>query len=171
MRRMEEQWSKEVMTALEALEQLPTVWFASTVGFDITPAEGQSARLYREDGQWYIELSLWKKTFALRELYEGCDVALVIAGGRKRVHGYDARIDSYREFGPSPSGFYNEEQNALIQRKLSAPRTGDSEKLSRVKGMIDALDREDRASLRPWVLAHYDDDGNEQRGYQPPPER
>jgi hypothetical protein len=34
--------------------------------------------------------------------------------------------------------------------------------------MAESLDREDRAMLRPWVLAHFDDDGNPKRGYGPP---
>jgi len=41
--------------------------------------------------------------------------------------------------------------------------------LEEVKTHVDALERADRASLRPWMLAHFDDDGNPERGYQPPP--
>jgi hypothetical protein len=41
--------------------------------------------------------------------------------------------------------------------------------LESVKLAIHALDRADRASLRPWILARFDDDGDSQHGYQPPP--
>jgi len=38
--------------------------------------------------------------------------------------------------------------------------------LDEVKRNIDALERVDRASLRPWILVHFDDNGDPQRGYQ-----
>lgn len=40
-----------------------------------------------------------------------------------------------------------------------------------VKALIDSLRREDRANLRPWILARYDVAGNRQRGYEPPSAR
>jgi hypothetical protein len=45
----------------------------------------------------------------------------------------------------------------------------EKQNLDEVQRLVDDLPREDRASLRPWLLAHFDDDGNPQRGYQPPP--
>jgi hypothetical protein len=35
--------------------------------------------------------------------------------------------------------------------------------LEQIKAQIDALPREDRANLRPWILAHYDVDGSKHR--------
>jgi hypothetical protein len=40
--------------------------------------------------------------------------------------------------------------------------------LEDVQRMIDALQRADRAMLRPWMLAHYDEMGNGQSGYRAP---
>jgi hypothetical protein len=157
---MEQDWSPEVVSALEALGKLGTVWFVSTIGFDIAEPEGQNGRLYRQDGQWYVELSNWKKTVALSELFADCDVAVVVVGGHKRVHGYNAALDNYREIGPNHSAHYSDEQKRLIQRELSAPRTGDSEKLARVKGMIEALSQGDRAILRPWIQGRFEEDGS-----------
>jgi hypothetical protein len=41
----------------------------------------------------------------------------------------------------------------------------DSLALAKVKAMIDQLDRAGRAFLRPWLLAHFDENGDELRGY------
>ena len=41
-------------------------------------------------------------------------------------------------------------------------------KLEDVKSAIDSLERADRAMLRPWMLAHFDESGDQQRGYERP---
>ena len=43
--------------------------------------------------------------------------------------------------------------------------------LAEVKAAIAKLPREDRAMLRPWLLAHYDVRSYEERGYVGPPKR
>jgi hypothetical protein len=44
----------------------------------------------------------------------------------------------------------------------------DEPTLDEVKAAIDRLRREDRAMLRPWILARYDVRGYESRGYASP---
>jgi len=50
------------------------------------------------------------------------------------------------------------------------PRLGDAEAptLQEVQRAIERLEREDRAMLRPWVLARFDVRGYPERGWQPP---
>lgn len=57
------------IAALEALEELPTVWYASSFGLGIDTGTGQSAKLYRKDGEWFIDLRLSKTTHPLRDLF------------------------------------------------------------------------------------------------------
>jgi hypothetical protein len=42
--------------------------------------------------------------------------------------------------------------------------------LDEVKAMIDAPERADRANLRPWMMAHFDENGDEQRRVHQLPE-
>jgi hypothetical protein len=50
--------------------------------------------------------------------------------------------------------------------------SADEPTVSEVKAAIAKLPREDRAMLRPWLLAHYDVRRYRQQGYAaPPPER
>jgi hypothetical protein len=39
----------------------------------------------------------------------------------------------------------------------------ESAELAQVQAMIDELERNDRAFLRPWMLAHYDESGDPPR--------
>lgn len=45
----------------------------------------------------------------------------------------------------------------------------ESPELAAIKAAIEQLPREDRANLRPWMLAHYDEDGNERPRVTKPP--
>jgi hypothetical protein len=47
--------------------------------------------------------------------------------------------------------------------ELARTMTTDSPALADVKAQIETLGREDRASLRPWMLAHYDEHGDPHR--------